>query len=68
MRLRAFYTIIYNIRLGFIKRERKTSREKARAKPAKKTGSSRRSGSPRQNILCLGGADRGQKRVSGSHR
>ena len=40
---RFFYTSIYNICLGFIKIESKTDREEARAKPAKKTGSPRRS-------------------------
>ena len=49
MRFTAFYTSIYNIHLGFIKIESKTGREEARAKPAKKMGSSRRSGSPRQS-------------------
>ena len=37
MRLRDFYTSIYNIRLGFIKIESKTGREKARTKSSKKT-------------------------------
>ena len=50
MHFRDFYTSIYNIRLGFIKIERKTCRAEARAKPAKKTGSLRRSGSPRLGI------------------
>ena len=58
MRFRAFYTSIYNIRLGFIKIESK-SREEARAKLTKKTGSSRQSGSPRQIIFRLSGVDRG---------
>ena len=47
MRFRAFYTSIYNIRLGFIKIESKTGKEDAKVKPAKKTGSPRRSGSLR---------------------
>ena len=47
---KAFYTSIYNIRLGFIKIESKIGREEARSKPAKKTGSPRRSGSPRRGI------------------
>ena len=51
MRFRAFYTSIYNIRLGFIKIESKTSREKARTKYAKKTGSLTRGGSPRRSII-----------------
>ena len=47
MPFKAFYTSIYNIRLGFIKTESKLGREEARAKPAKKKGSSRRRGSPK---------------------
>ena len=50
MCFRAFYTSIYNIRLGFIKIKSKTGREEARAKPAKNTGSPRISGSPRRGI------------------
>ena len=50
MRFRAFYTSISNIRLGFIKIERKTDREEAREKPTKKMVYSRRSGSPRRSI------------------
>ena len=38
-----FYTSIYNIRLGFLKIENKTSKEEVRAKPTKKTGSLRQS-------------------------
>ena len=38
MCFRDFYTSIYNIRLGFIKKiENKTSREEARINPANKT-------------------------------
>ena len=59
MRFRAFYTSIYNIRLGFINIESKIGREEARVKSAKKTGSLRRSGSPRRTDLRLGGADGG---------
>ena len=46
MCFRAFYTSIYNIRLGFIKIEIKTCREEARTKPA---NSLRRSGLPRRS-------------------
>ena len=49
MCFRAFYTSVYNIHLDFIKIESKTSKEKARAKPTKKTGSPRQSGSPRRS-------------------
>ena len=41
MHFRAFYTSIYNIRLGFIKIESKTGGEEARTKSAKKMGSPR---------------------------
>ena len=44
MCFRAFYTSIYNICLDFIKIESKKSREVARTKPAKKTGSLRLGG------------------------
>ena len=57
MRFKAFYTSIYNIRLGFIKIERKTGKKEARVKPAKKTGSPRR-GIPNE----------GQNMVSSSRR
>ena len=50
MHFRAFYTSIYNIRLGFIKIESKTGREEARVKASKKTGSPKRCGLPRQSI------------------
>ena len=50
MCFRDFYTSIYNIHLDFIKIESKTGREEARAKPAKKTGSSKRSGLLRKSI------------------
>ena len=50
MCFKAFYTSIYNIRLGFIVIERKTDREEARTKLAKKIGSPRQSiPSPRQS-------------------
>ena len=61
MRFRPFYTIIYNICLGFIKIERKIGRKEVRAKPAKKTGLSRRSGSPRRGIPLLSWSRRGSK-------
>ena len=43
MCFKAFYTSIYNTRLGFIKIERKIGREEARTKYAKKIGLPRRS-------------------------
>ena len=64
MCLRTFYSSIYNICLGFIKIESKTVKEEARAKPAKKKGSLPLG----RASLHLGGADRGQKMVSGSLR
>ena len=51
MCFQAFYTSIYNIRLGFIKIESKTGREEVREKLAKKTGSLKQSGLPRRSIL-----------------
>ena len=57
MCFRAFYTNIYNIRLGFIKIESKIGREEARTKLAKKTSSSRRKG---EASLRLGEANNGQ--------
>ena len=50
MRFRAFYTSIYNIRLGFIKMERKIGRKEVKAKHAKKSCLLRQSGLPRQGI------------------
>ena len=50
MRLRAFYTSIYNIRLGLIKIESKTGRDEVKAKLLKKMGSPMRSGLPRRGI------------------
>ena len=63
MCFRAFYTNIYNIRLGFIKIESKISREEARTKLAKKTSSSRRKGEAvrlGEASLRLGEANNGQ--------
>ena len=54
MRYRAFYTSIYNIRLGFINIESKTGREEARIKSTKKSSSLRRSGLLRQSIRSPG--------------
>ena len=69
MCFRAFYISIYNICFGFIKIESKTDKEKARAKPAKKMGSPRRSipspkrsASPRRAFLLLGGEASGWNR------
>ena len=56
MCLRAFYTSIYNIRLGFIKIESIIGKEEARIKFAKKTVSLRRG-----EVVRLGGANRGHK-------
>ena len=61
MRFKSFYTSIYNIRLGFIKIKRKTSREEARAKPPRRRVH-------RGEVVRLGGVDMGQEMVSGSRR
>ena len=55
MRSKAFYTSIYNICLCLIEIESKRGKEEARAKSAKKTGS------PSEASLRLGGVDRGHK-------
>ena len=70
MCFKAFYTSIYNIRLGFIKIESKTGKEDARTKSAKKMGSLRRGKVVHlgEASLRLGRADRGQKMVSVSPR
>ena len=61
MRFRSFYTIIYNIRLGFVKIKSKTGREEARVKPPRRRVH-------RGEVVRLGEVDMGQEMVSGSRR
>ena len=68
MCFKAFYTSIYNIHLSFIKIERKTGREEEKTKSAKKSGSSRRSDSPRRIIPSPRQSRWGQKMVLGLPR